>query len=324
MPFEKHEKLFASISQAGLVPVIKIEDASKAEGLANALLAGGIGVAEVTFRSQSAEEAMRIIAEKVPQMLLGAGTVINLELARKAKAAGAKFLVSPGFNPAVVDWAIENDIPIFPGVCTPSDIEQGLARGLKTLKFFPAEASGGVEMLKNFAGPFSQVKFMPTGGINAENLQSYIKLKNVLAVGGSWMVKPELVDNGRWDEITSECSKAVAALQGFKLIHVGINTPDKEAALAASRMLELFGMATKVGNSSTFMDKEIELMHKMYLGANGHLGFSCNSVERALGYLERFGFKPVESTFAYTDDKRLKVAYLAPEVAGFAIHLVLA
>ncbi|MFA6784812.1 MAG: bifunctional 4-hydroxy-2-oxoglutarate aldolase/2-dehydro-3-deoxy-phosphogluconate aldolase, partial [Sphaerochaeta sp.] len=204
-----HEELFSQIHNIGLVPVVKIDDASKAEGLAGALIKGGLPCAEVTFRTAAAEEAIKRISKAYPEMLVGAGTVINLEYAKKAVAAGAKFIVSPGFNPTVVDWCLENNIPVVPGVCTPSDIEQGLARGLTTLKFFPAEVSGGVDMLKNLAGPFPQLMFMPTGGISLANLASYAKQSNVLAVGGSWMVKADLIESESWDAISQICSEAV-------------------------------------------------------------------------------------------------------------------
>ena len=167
------------LGSIGLVPVIKIEDASKAADLARALIAGGLPCAEVTFRTAAAAEAIRAMTAGFPDMLVGAGTVINVELAKKAKEAGARFIVSPGFNPLVVEWCISNGMPVVPGVNTPSDVEAGLERGLEVLKFFPAEASGGVAMLDALAGPFGQVKFMPTGGIGANNLADYVRRPNV-------------------------------------------------------------------------------------------------------------------------------------------------
>ena len=317
-----HEELFSQIHTIGLVPVVKIDDASKAEGLAGALIKGGLPCAEVTFRTEAAEESIKRITKAYPEMLVGAGTVINLEYAKKAVAAGAKFIVSPGFNPTVVDWCLENNIPIVPGVCTPSDIEQGLARGLTTLKFFPAEASGGIDMLKNLAGPFPQLMFMPTGGINLTNLASYAKQNNVLAVGGSWMVKTDLIESESWDTISQICSEAVLALQGLEFAHMGINNENAKEAEKAIKGFEALGMMTKRGNSSVFMDTTIEVLPKMYLGKNGHIGFRCFDIERTLAYLAKYGFTVNEDTIARSPKGNIKVCYLNEELSGFAIHLV--
>ncbi|AEV29755.1 Entner-Doudoroff aldolase [Sphaerochaeta pleomorpha str. Grapes] len=317
-----HEELFKQIHDIGLVPVVKIEDAAKAEGLAGALIKGGLPCAEVTFRTEAAEESIKRISKAYPEMLVGAGTVINIDFAKKAVAAGAKFIVSPGFNPSVVDWCIANNVPVVPGVCTPSDIEQGLARGLTTLKFFPAEVSGGVDMLKNLAGPFPQLKFMPTGGISLANLASYAKQSNVLAVGGSWMVKADLIDGEQWDAIAQICKEAVVALQGLEFAHLGINNENAEEAEKDIKGFEALGMTTKRGNSSVFMNTTIEVLPKMYLGKNGHIGFRCFDIERTLVYLAKHGFTPDESTIARDAKGNIKVCYLKENLSGFAVHLV--
>ncbi|MEA5028868.1 MAG: bifunctional 4-hydroxy-2-oxoglutarate aldolase/2-dehydro-3-deoxy-phosphogluconate aldolase [Sphaerochaeta associata] len=317
-----HEALFAQLHQIGLVPVVKIDDASKAVGLAKALIDGGLPCAEVTFRTAAAEESIRLISQAYPEMLVGAGTVINVEFAEKAVKAGARFIVSPGFNPKVVDWCLERNIPIVPGVCTPSDIEAGLERGLTTLKFFPAEASGGVEMLTNFAGPFPNLRFMPTGGVSTANLASYAKQPNVLAVGGSWMVKADLIDSEDWAAITSLSREAVTALQGLEFAHLGINNEGDEEAQKTISALEAFGMKKKVGNSSTFLDTTIEVLPKMYLGSMGHLGFRCFDIERTLAYLGKFGFTVNEETISRDAKGKIKVCYLQQEAGGFALHLI--
>ena len=316
------DALMKKIQLLGLVPVVKIDDAAKAVPLAKAMISGGLPVAEVTFRTAAAEEAISNIAKAVPEMLLGAGTVTSVEFAKKAVKAGAKFIVSPGFNPEVVDWALANNIPIVPGVCTPSDIEAGLSRGLSVLKFFPAEASGGVDMLKNFAGPFPNVMFMPTGGINAKNLGSYAALSNVLAVGGSWMVKSDLIENEQWDEITALCAEAVLALQGLRFAHLGINETSKENAQTVAAALELLGMTRKVGNSSTFLDAAIEVTHTPFYGKHGHLGFACYSVDRTAYYLQMKGFTLNEESVKRDQSGAMKSCYFNEEIAGFAFHLV--
>jgi len=317
-----HEALFEQIHTIGLVPVVKIDDASKAEGLAGALIAGGLPCAEVTFRTQAAEEAIKRITKAYPEMLVGAGTVTNLEYAKKAVAAGAKFLVSPGFNPTVVDWALENNVPIVPGVCTPSDIEAGISRGLTTLKFFPAEVSGGVDMLKNFAGPFPDLLFMPTGGISTKNLASYARQPNVLAVGGSWMVKADLIEAEDWQAIEDLSREAVRTLQGLEFAHMGINNQDAAEAEKTIKGLEALGMVKKSGSSSTFLDTTIEVLPKQYLGKMGHIGFRCFSIERTLSYLSQFGFSVNEETIAHDAKGKIKVCYLEQELSGFAVHLI--
>lgn len=317
-----HEKLFAQIHTIGLVPVVKIDDASKAVGLAGAMIKGGLPCAEVTFRTDAAEEAIKNITKAYPDMLVGAGTVTNLDYAKKAVGAGAKFIVSPGFNPTVVDWCLENNIPVVPGVCTPSDIEQGLARGLTTLKFFPAEASGGVNMLKNFAGPFPQLKFMPTGGISLENLATYAKQSNVLAIGGSWMVKTDLIENEDWDGISKLCSDAVIALQGLEFAHMGVNNDGSVESEKSITGFAALGMPTNRGASSTFMSSFIEVLPKLYLGKNGHIGFRCYNIERTLSYLANHGFTPNKETIARDAKGNIKICYLNEELSGFAIHLI--
>ena len=193
----------------GIIPVVKIDDANKAERLAKAMIDGSLPAAEVTFRSDAAADAIKRISSKYPEMLIGAGTVINPQLAEKAINAGAKFIVSPGFNIETVKWCLDRNIPVIPGVATPSEIEKALALGLTVLKFFPSESSGGVRMLNDLKGPFPQVKFMATGGIKIDNLIEYAKEANVLAIGGSWMVKADLIESENWAEIAKLCKEAI-------------------------------------------------------------------------------------------------------------------
>jgi 2-dehydro-3-deoxyphosphogluconate aldolase/(4S)-4-hydroxy-2-oxoglutarate aldolase len=199
----------------GVVPVVKINDAGKAVPLARALLEGGLDVIEITFRTAAAVEAIALIKKEVPEMLLGAGTVLSLENLEKAAAAGVDFVVSPGYNPKIVDRCIEMKLPVFPGVCTPTEIEAAMDRGLTSLKFFPAEASGGTEMLKALSAVY-EVDFMPTGGIGPKNLRDYLALPKVACVGGSWLVKSDLIDGGRFDEITRLAREAVEVVKDMR------------------------------------------------------------------------------------------------------------
>ena len=206
-------RVLEKLKKTGIIPVIIIDDAARAVPLANALIDGGIPCAEITFRTAQAEEAMCRINKEVPGILLGAGTVLTTGQADKAIAAGAQFIVSPGFNPKVVSYCTEQGIPITPGCVTPSDIERALEMGLEVVKFFPAEQAGGLEYIKAVAAPYSSMQFIPTGGINAQNIAVYSAFKKVLACGGSWMVNTELINAGEFEKITALCKEAVLLVQ---------------------------------------------------------------------------------------------------------------
>jgi 2-dehydro-3-deoxyphosphogluconate aldolase / (4S)-4-hydroxy-2-oxoglutarate aldolase len=196
----------------GIVPVVRLEQPAEGIPLARALLAGGLPCAEITFRTQAAADAIRQIAAAVPEVFVGAGTVVSVDQAKQAVDSGAKFIVSPGFGAKVVAWCQQAHVPILPGVATPSDILQALDHGLTILKFFPAESLGGIPMLQAIAAPFGGVRFVPTGGITAANLGAYLELPSVVAVGGSWLVSPKLIAAGKFDEITRLTEEAVSAV----------------------------------------------------------------------------------------------------------------
>lgn len=204
------EPIFTRIRQARLLPVVVMDNAADAVPLARALISGGLPVAEVTFRTEAAAEAIRRIAAEVPDALLGAGTVLTPHQVKAAKEAGARFLVTPGYNPAVVQAAADVGLPIVPGVNNPTGVEQAMAAGLTAVKFFPAEPTGGVPFLKALMGPYGGMQFIPTGGIGPKNLRDYLALPAVLACGGSWMVDPALVRAGRFDEVQRLTAEAVA------------------------------------------------------------------------------------------------------------------
>lgn len=192
-----------------VVPVVVLDDADDAAPLAEALIKGGLPCAEVTFRTEAAEESIRIMNKKYPDMLVGAGTVLTTEQVDRAVAAGAKFIVSPGFDPEIVDYCMEKNIPVFPGCVSPSEVAQAVKRGLKVVKFFPAEQAGGLAMLKAMAAPYTMLKFMPTGGINTKNLKEYLGFSKILCCGGSWMVKGDMIKNKEFDKITEMTKEAV-------------------------------------------------------------------------------------------------------------------
>ena len=200
----------------GVIPVVVLKHAADAAPLAEALCKGGLKCAEVTFRTEAAEAAIKIMAENFPDMLIGAGTVLTIEQAERAVAAGAGFIVSPGFDPEIVDYCLANKILILPGCVTPSEVAQGVKRGLQVLKFFPAEQAGGLAMIKALAAPYTNVKFMPTGGINAENLEAYLSFDRIAACGGSWMVKAELVEHKEYDKIEKKTREAVELVKKIR------------------------------------------------------------------------------------------------------------
>ena len=308
----------------GLIPVIKIENADDAVPLAKALIDGGLPAAEITFRTACAAEAIKNITEAYPEMLVGAGTVLTCEQVDAAIAAGSKFLVSPGLNPKVTAYALSKGIPMLPGCSNPSDIEAALELGLKTVKFFPAEAAGGLKMLKAMAAPYGQLTFMPTGGINAENLLDYLKFGKIVACGGSFMVADDLVKAKKWDEITALTKDAVKKMLGLEFLHMGINTESKEEGEKGAKLFNLmFGMPVKETSKSYFAGDAFEFMMGKGPGKCGHIAIRTNFVDRAMAYFTRLGFEFDESSITY-DEKtgKPKFAYFKEEISGFAIHLI--
>jgi 2-dehydro-3-deoxyphosphogluconate aldolase / (4S)-4-hydroxy-2-oxoglutarate aldolase len=209
--------IMKQLGAAGLLPVIKIDREEDAVPLVSALLEGGLPVAEITFRTAAAAGAIQAINKALPSVILGAGTILTTRQVDEAMDAGAKYLVSPGFNPAIVEYALKKGIPMTPGTCTPSEVEQASALGLDILKFFPAEQFGGVAMIKTFYSVYPHIKFIPTGGVTIGNLAEYAKQPNIHAVGGTWMVHPDLIKNKDWAKITQLAAQAVTVLESVKV-----------------------------------------------------------------------------------------------------------
>ncbi|MEG0762194.1 MAG: bifunctional 4-hydroxy-2-oxoglutarate aldolase/2-dehydro-3-deoxy-phosphogluconate aldolase [Oscillospiraceae bacterium] len=311
------------IEAIGIVPVIAINDVDKAVPLARALVAGGLPVAEVTFRTDAAEEAIRRISAQVPEMLVGAGTVLTKEQVDRAAAAGAKFMVSPGFNPEITKYALDKGIAFAPGTATPGEMEQAMAMGLEVVKFFPAEQNGGIAKLKAVAAPYSKLRFMPTGGVTAANLYDYLSFNRIIACGGTWMVKADLINSGNFDEITRLTKEAVNTMLGFTFGHIGINSESSEEALNAAKFLALaFGFDYKEGNSSIFAgQRSFELMKNKGRGTHGHIAILTNTLPRAIAHLKARGFEFDEANAMEKDGKMVGI-YFKNEVLGFGIHLL--
>ncbi len=314
--------IFKRIEELGFVPVVKVDKPQDAVSLGKALLIGDLPVAEITFRTFAAEDAIKALTEELPELLVGAGTVLTIEQVQKAVSAGAKFIVAPGFNTKVVDYCLENNIPITPGVNSPTQIEIALEKGLKIVKFFPAEASGGLALLKAMSGPFSEINFIPTGGIEQNNLLSYLAHPQVIACGGSWMVKSDLVSSQDFERITELTREAVSTMLGFQLAHLGINEENQEKALSSANLLSgHFYFNIKEGNSSIFAGTGFEVMKERYLGEHGHIAIATNSINRAIAYLKRKGISILPDT-AKESEGKLKAVYLDMDISGFAVHLI--
>ena len=314
--------MIEKLSMAGIVPVIKVENADDAVPLCRALSDGGLPVAEITFRSDAAEEAIRRVHRELPDVILGAGTVLTCEQVDRAVAAGATYIVSPGLNAEVVKHCQQVGVPIVPGCSNPSDIELALSLGLTTVKFFPAEALGGLALIKAMSAPYGNVRFLPTGGVNEKNLLDYLGFSKVVACGGSWMVDPKAIEQKDWSHIESLTRSAVQLMLGFELKHVGINSGSPEQAMKdAQAICALLGWPIKDGNNSTFVGDGFEMMKKPFRGTHGHIAIACNDIKRARWHLEQRGFA-FDDDSATIRDGKLRSIYLRDEIAGFAFHLL--
>ena len=309
------------LAQSGVVPVVVLEDAKDAVPTAKAMLAGGIDVMEITFRTAAAADSIKAVAQECPDMIVGAGTVINLEQCKLAVECGAKFIVSPGYDEETVAWCCDNGIPVTPGCVTPTEIMMALKHGLKVLKFFPANVYGGLSAIKSLAGPFGGVKFIPTGGVNAQNLAEFISSPYIHAVGGSWICPKADIAVGNFDKITALCKEARKSLLGFEVAHIGINTPDADASMDVCKALnDAFDFNIKQGNSSNFASTGVEVMKTMFKGANGHIAIRTNKMIPAIAEMERRGYElDMDSV---KDKDNIKAVYFKNEIGGFAVHLL--
>ncbi len=314
--------VFEQLKNAGLTPVVVIENSDDAIDTAKALLAGGIKTMEITFRTAAAKDAIAKVAKNVPEMCVGAGTILNLEQCLEALEAGAKFIVSPGFDEEMVKYCVEHDVTIIPGCVTPSEIMAAKKLGLKVIKFFPANVYGGLSGMKALSGPFGDIQFLPTGGVNAENVAEYISEPYVFGVGGSWVCTKKDISEHNYEKITNLSKQAIKAILGYEVAHIGINCLDEHVAKDVGHSFKnAFGLEFKEGNSSIFVSDKIEVMKTKYLGENGHIAIKTNRVDLAINDLKSKGFKIDMSTAKYSGEK-IKTVYLKDEIQGFAIHLL--
>lgn len=310
------------IGNMGLVPVVVMDDAELAVPTAKALIDGGLPIMEITMRTKHGISSIKKVKEAYPDMLVGAGTVLSVEKAKEAVEAGAEFIVAPGLNPELVEWCVNNNVPITPGCVTPTEIEKALSYGLKTLKFFPASVYGGIAGCKALYGPYRMVNFIPTGGVSLNNLVDFADKPYIHAIGGGWLCKTADVNAGNFERITEVVKQSIDTLLGFELAHVGINAANEDASIEIAEMFNMgFGFNIKKGNSSNFAGGGIEVNKSVGLGVMGHIAIRTNSIERAVYYLEQRGYEVDWSTRKGPEDRPVAV-YLKDEFGGFAVHLL--
>ena len=306
----------------GIVPVVALEDAADALPLGAALKKGGVSAIEVTFRTAAAADAFRLLPREMPELWVGAGTVITKEQADAAIEAGAKFIVSPGFQPELVSYVLSKGVPMCPGTATPGEMEQAMALGLSAVKFFPAEQNGGAPMLKALSAPYRDLLFMPTGGVKLENLRTYLTLDQVFACGGTWLATKDDIKAKAFDKITARTREAVKTMLNFRIKHVGINSKDEaEAKKTATLLCSIFDFDYNETELSVFTGSAVEVMKFMGRGSLGHVAIGADNVDRAEYYLRQRGFSFDESTRRVDASGRTTFLYLKDEIGGFAFHL---
>lgn len=301
----------------GIVPVIKVDDVSDAKPLAQALCEGGLPVAEVTFRTDCAKEVIKIMSDSFPQMLVGAGTVLTTQQVDDALEAGAQFIVSPGLNEKVVRYCQEKGVPILPGCATPSEMEKAIELGLETVKFFPAEANGGLNSIKAMSAPYSGLKFMPTGGINLNNMNDYLAFDKIIACGGTWMVNDDLIKNKKWDDITLLTKQTVQAMLDIQLHHVGMGVSDDKG----EQLAELMNRPTITNLPNSRFVSGIEFMYDINAGTLHHLCLSTKNIERAMFVLENLGYSFDCDTIRLNSKGKIEFIYFDQLISGCKCHL---
>ncbi len=309
-------KTLEQIGLCGIVPVVTINDAHHAGPLAEALSEGGLPCIEVTFRTAAAPAAIGAIAKQHPSMLLGAGTVLTVDQAKQALDLGSRYIVSPGLNRKVVEYCLTHDIPITPGVATPTEVEAALDLGLNVVKFFPAEPLGGLPYLKAIAAPYTMVKFIPTGGIDESNLLGYLKFPSVVACGGSWMVKADLISGGRFDEIRTITSRAVGQMLGFNLRLTAAEISDAAIIDLKDRLAQVLALSAAEiepwSVTKAFGQPPREKPE--------HLLITTNFINRAVAYFERRGVAMRPGTREEKNGQLLSIS-MDREVDGISLQM---
>ncbi|MBN1396752.1 MAG: bifunctional 4-hydroxy-2-oxoglutarate aldolase/2-dehydro-3-deoxy-phosphogluconate aldolase [Bacteroidetes bacterium] len=280
------DKTLEYIGLQGILPIATIDDEAKAEPFARIMGENGLSVIEVTLRTKAAASIINQIAKNFPEMIVGAGTVLSVNDARTAAEAGARFIVTPGFDPETVEYCLSKSIPVIPGVLTPTEMQKAVAHGLEVVKIFPAEAAGGLKYLKAVAAPFRSLKFVPTGGIDQSNMLSYLNFPRVLACAGSWIVPPEMLKTNDFGKISSVTRKAIEAILGFKLKSISLNANSAADARKALGQLEKIIQFPIIGTEDSLFSKtNTDELHQSYSGE--YIVLSTNFIDRAVAFFER-------------------------------------
>ena len=315
--------IYKKIHDIGIVPVIALDSVEDAAPLAKALCRGGLPIAEVTYRTAAAHDAMIEMRKACPEMIIGAGTVLNRQQVDSALDAGAEFIVSPGTNPDTIAYCQEKGVPILPGTANAADLEICMSYGLEVVKFFPAEQLGGIKMIKALAAPYNKLKFMPTGGVKEANVNDYLNEPVILACGGTWMIDKEAIKAKNFDKIEELTRAAIRTMLGIKIKHIAVNETNGNGAELAKAFANLFGGNVRETSKGWFGSEQVEIMsEKFKKGTNGHLALQTNNVDRAKRYYESLGYRFDESTADYDDKGNLKFIYFTDEIGGLAIHLI--
>lgn len=313
-------EIFERIFNSGVVPAVCLEEAGDASPLAQALLAAGVDVISLSFKTEAAERIVQNLTGA--GILVGAGAVLDVETVKQAVSAGASFIMTPGFNHNVVKYCVDNDICVIPGVSCPTDIEAGLAYGLSVVTFFPAETNGGPAALEAFSAPYGGLKFIPAGGISKENIASYLALDCVLACGDDRIARDDLIKAKDFTEITRLAKETVAAVHGFTFAHLGINSPDEASAGAvADAFTSLFGFPQKDIGISIFSTNSIEIMKSKGHGDFGHIGIRCVNLHRAIAYLKSKEIETDPETILQRGGRPVLI-YLKEPIGSFMVHIV--
>lgn len=309
------------LENIGVIPTAVLDCPEHAVPLAKALKKGGIDTVEVTLRTEFAIDGISEIKKALPDFIVGAGTVLNKEQAQKSVRSGADYIVSPGLDEETVRWCIDEEIPVIPGCMSATEVQKAVAMGLKILKFFPAESSGGVKTCKSLSAPYKMVRFVPTGGINLNNISDYLNCSCIFAIGGGWVCGNANIASENWDAITETAKESVKKLLGFEVAHVGINTESAEAGKKlAYGLADIFGLPVAENEKSEFVTSGIEVVNSIGPGEHGHIAVDTNNISRAEYYLKRAGVEFREETRKLNNGKTFLI-YLKQEFGGFAVHI---
>jgi len=316
------EKTRERIGKMGLVPVVVFEKTEDALPTAKAIMDGGLSIMEITLRTEFGIPSIEAIKKTYPQMLLGAGTVLSVDQAKKAVGAGAEFIVSPGFDNKVVSWCRKNNVMITPGCVTPTEIVHALSFGIDILKFFPASIYGGVDGCRALYGPYRMVKFIPTGGISLSNLSEYSDKDFIHAIGGGWLCSSKDIQSGNFEKITKIVINSIDTLLGFELVHDEKTSIDKKTTSdIVEHLNEILGFEIGKAGDTHFVKEGIELIEGRGIRKRENISILTNSIDRAEYYLSKRGFKTDEKAAVYKDGKKISI-YLENEAGKFGVCLL--